>query len=238
MLWRYLSTALVFVACAASVACTLGAQSDSADPEADPPTFASETNVRRNGTTGAVERADGELDQAMRADDNYGALAERDDYAGMAMAFIDRYRRAFRFEKPLSELHVVRVNADRLGYHQVRLGQRYSGLRVLDAELVVHFDPDGRLYSVQGHYLPTPSDVVVTPSLLEEEARRAVAAEIGPDFEIGGSELVLLLPESGNGARSAYRFEARRGLVERREVLVDALTGRPVRNIPLNPNIR
>lgn len=238
---RFKSNLLLVSVCAASVAvagCNSVTQSSSGAPDAAPPALPSDSDIRRSSVTEAIERADGDLSAAMSDSAEYRALAERGDYAGMAIAFLNRYRADFRLENPPDDLQVVRVNADRLGYHHVRFNQTYRGLRVIDAELIVHFDPDDRLYLVQGHYLPTTAEVADTPPRPADEVRRLVAAELGPGFELDTGELVVLLPDVNTAARPVYRFEARRGLTERREVLVDPESGRSVRDIPLVLNAR
>lgn len=203
-------------------------------PESDLLRFSAAVQVRRSSTTDAIEQLRGDaLETPIEQDAGFRAARSSGDYASITLAFLNSFRHEFRLQSPLDELAVAGVNADNLGFHQVRLNQRYSGLRVLDAELIVHFDSAGRIYLVQGHYLPTPVEITTSPALTEQEARRLLAEELGGAFAVDSGELVLTLPNVGSAARVAYRYEARQGLTNRREVLVDAETGATLRNTPL-----
>lgn len=188
--------------------------------------------VRRSATSGALERVRGDdLSADIEQSPLFRESRLKGDYAGMALAFLAAFRDEFALEDPLAQFSVSRVNADAIGFHQVRLYQTYRGLSVLDAELIVHFDQDDRIYLAEGHYLPTPADLLVDTYMSQQGARDMLANAIGNDAAIDAGELAILMPSSSTSARTVFRFEVRRGLADRREILLDAETGRMVRDV-------
>ena len=190
------------------------------------------SDIRRNSRTDTVTRVTGEnLSSAIEEESDYQSFQVVDAYEDMATAFVNRHREEFRLLDPASELSVTRVQNDDLGFHQVRFGQRYRSLMVLDAELIVHFDRDDHIYLVQGIYIPTPDHLSLTPNLTENEAKRQLSAELEEDFVVNEGNLVIF-PTNDGLSRLAYEFEVRRSVVERQRVIVDANDGATLRTTP------
>lgn len=75
-------------------------------------------------------------------------------YADRALAVMDNLAGLFELRDARQELAVIRTTADRLGFHHVRLAQRYHGLRVIGGDLIVHFDESGTAREVNGQFVP------------------------------------------------------------------------------------
>jgi len=85
----------------------------------------------------------------------YG-LTIKDDtsFAVNAIAALERLSSIYRISDAESEFTFIRLEADDLAYHHVRLSQKYNGLEVVGSELIVHFDASNSIYEVNGRYVP------------------------------------------------------------------------------------
>jgi len=101
-------------------------------------------------------------------------LSARDkpNFAVDALAVMDRLTRAYRLRDVSAELKVFKTDADKLGFHHVRMDQMYQGLRVVGGQLIVHFNKSGQAYQVNGRYIPD-INLAITPAA---DANSAVAA--------------------------------------------------------------
>jgi len=150
-----------------------------------------------------------------------------------AIAVMDNLSPLFGVGDAQEEFDVKRVDADKIGFHHVRLTQRYRGLPVFGTELVVHFDAAGLAYEVNGEYAPG-IDLDVKPGIAAEAALQivrddqavigvaAVEVQQAPDLVIyayGGSE-----PRLAYEMTVSYRRDAD-GMPGSWRYWVDAKTG-------------
>lgn len=197
--------------------------------------FPADAVIRRDEATGAVASVRARnLDAALQQQTTYRILRSKQDYAGMALWFMQQYRKEFLLTEPTAELHVTRVQRDELGFHQVRLAQSFRNLTVRGAEILVHVDADDHVYLVQGKYLPTPQDLPTTPALSREAARERVSSRI-PDAEVGAGQLIVFTPDL-RSAQLAYEFEVQHSAIDRRLLIVAADTAETLREIPITLN--
>lgn len=105
-------------------------------------------------------------------------------------------------ENPKSTAVVVRTRIDKKGNSHIRVAQRYKGLRVIGAEIIVHVNKENSIYHVNGKYMSDPN-ISATPSV---EAKEAL--QIGLDEQQGKSEMhVIHDPELViYGGRLAYFY--------------------------------
>jgi Zn-dependent metalloprotease len=82
------------------------------------------------------------------------SLSAQNDFANDAIAVMDRLTSVYRLRDASREFWQFKVEADELGFHHVRLNQMYQGLKVVGAELIVHFNKTGKAYQVNGRYIP------------------------------------------------------------------------------------
>lgn len=200
---------------------TTGAEQQPVD-EAVLPRLEDAATYERDPSSGAVRLVrDDDLAIDLERMPEYQAMLETRSHAQMAQAFVARYRESFGLADPSSELELLRVDDDDLGYHHVRLSQRFAGLPVLDQELIVHFDAQDHIYMVNGRYVPTPVGLSTDPSLAADEARGRVLEEFEPDAAVTGDRRVIFVKADGQ-ARLCYEFMVSRSPTESWRVIADA----------------
>lgn len=194
--------------------------------------FPADAVIRRNDASRAVESVRARnLDAALEQQTTYRILRSRREYAGMALWFMQEYRKEFLLTEPAVELCVTRVQSDELGFHQVRLAQSVRDLPVRGAEILVHVDADDHIYLVQGKYLPTPQGLPSAPALSRETARERVLSRV-QGAEVGVGHLIVFTPDLRQ-SQLAYEFEVQRSAIDRRLLTVAADTAETLREIPI-----
>jgi Zn-dependent metalloprotease len=212
---------------------TIGPRSRTADASTSIP---STTEIRRDsGNHTILSLKDANLSLPLEQESEYRNLLARAAYAEMAKEFIDRHRDEFLLESPSEELRLTRLQADALGFHQVRLQQYYRELPVLETEIIVHFNEGDHIYLVQGHYAPTPSNLSVRPALSDEEIEHRTVGQLGGILSVRQSHLTIFLHESR--PYLAYRLILSRTLTESWEVIADANSGAILRQLPVTYHI-
>ncbi len=178
-----------------------------------------------NGTVRFMKGAD--LSAHLRNDAAFRRAIEEGSAGEAAIAFIAAYRDLFRLHEPQEELAVEAVQTEESGDRHVRLKQRCKGIDVWPSGVNVHMDARGRIYLVEGRYVPTPVGLDVHPVLGETEALRAVAKNLGTTedaFRKARAELIIYCG-SDQAPVLAYRVYAEAGLGEAWDYVVDARSG-------------
>lgn len=159
------------------------------------------------------------------------AASERDPDLATARAFLRANRALLRIDDPDSELSLRRRQRDRLGKRHLRFDQRYQGLPVWPAELIVHLDARGNVELMTGVYVPTPRKLSRTPALTTQDAvryaRRAIRGPRAATASARAHELVVYAAEGR--PRLVYRVDLPLSITEDWRVLVDARSGAIVR---------
>lgn len=136
--------------------------------------------LRRDEKNGTVTYLKAEnLTQLIDDDSTFRKLRKTGQHAAIALAFVAEKHKLFKLSDPQSELSAVSVAEDELGLTHIKFQQRFEGLTVLGAELLVHLNKDNQIYLMQGKYIPTPSGLTVSPGLEKQEAYRVVANDLG-----------------------------------------------------------
>ena len=151
-----------------------------------------------------------------------GAAAD----AETARRLLRAQRALLRLEDPDVELTAERAETDALGHRHLRFSQAFAGVPVWPSELIVHLDPAGDAYLLDGGTVPTPRGVPVAPRIAPRAAvTRAIhALGAGPDATAESPELVIFAP-GDRVPRLAWRFAVDAGPRFRRRVAIDAQTG-------------
>jgi thermolysin len=121
----------------------------------------------------------------LRRDAGFGTIAFLDgrtaplaatakDAERAARLFLSQHSTLFSLSDPDAELATTAISSDELGMSHARFSERVGRIPVWGAELAVHFDTDGALVRVNGHY--TPIGVVDMVPEITADAARVTAA--------------------------------------------------------------
>ncbi|HEX6865376.1 MAG TPA: hypothetical protein VF414_21285, partial [Thermoanaerobaculia bacterium] len=138
-----------------------------------------------------------------------------------AQSFLSANRSLLRLQDPGRELAAAGRFRDELGFSHLRFEQRYQGLRVWPAEVLVHLDEEGSVYLLNGAYVPTPTLGVRPVFSAEAAVRKAQAIAKG---SVSKPELFVFAP-GDRAARLAWRVEVEVSEASRWLVVIDAVNG-------------
>ena len=185
-----------------------------------------------------VRRATGVARFVRLGADTPGDLAApaQGDPEARARAFLATSGALFGVADPARQLDLGGRERDRFGFLHLTFLQVHRGLPVFAGRLRAHFDPAGRLRSVQGTFVPgLDLDVAprVSPDSAREVARAFVADRIAPPESrplAGAPRLVVYRPglerDAPGTALLAWEVEVGDGGNVRARVFVDALQGK------------
>ncbi|HEV2905336.1 MAG TPA: M4 family metallopeptidase, partial [Pyrinomonadaceae bacterium] len=141
---------------------------------------------------------------------------------------------------PASPLQLVRVFNDGIGGTHVKFDQRYQGLGVYGAQVVVHMKSTG-ITAVNGDYIPA-INVGTTPKVSAARAAEvALKQQIGDaPYTVASSELMIyrtgLLEGYRGQSRLAHAVTVTNGKAIRDLIVIDAVKGKILNQIALNPD--
>lgn len=139
-----------------------------------------------------------------------------------AKSFLGANRSLLRLQDPERELAPVGRMRDELGLSHLRFEQRYQGLRVWPAEVLVHLDEQGSVHLLNGAYVPTPA-IGVRPVFSAEAAIRKTLM-VAPSGSVSKPELFVFAP-GDRAPRLAWRIEVEVSETSRWLVVIDAVNG-------------
>jgi len=150
-----------------------------------------------------------------------------------ARRFFAENREALALENPGAELALQSEETGEGGSRHLRFAQKFGGLRVWPAGLSAHFDQEGRMTGLDGAYVPTPVLPALDPALSAAEAAASALARLPAalNAEHDEPELIIHAP-LGAPPRLAWKIEVRAGLDQAWRIIIDASTGRLLRQEP------
>lgn len=126
-----------------------------------------------------------------------------------AIAMLDRLSSVYCIRDASKEFKAYRVDDDDLDFRHVRVEQRYNGLPVFGADLIVHFDAAGKAYQVNGRYIPNIA-VDTIPVLKPEKAVSIAQAQLArwgkPAGTVPKQPSLVIYAHAGATPRLAYEF--------------------------------
>jgi Zn-dependent metalloprotease len=149
-----------------------------------------------------------------------------------AREFLRVNRALLGLDSPDDELAVRQRPADDLGLSHAKFEQRWHGLAVFPAELIVHLDRQGNVYLMDGAYVPTPRLKIATPIVTAGEAAGRARAAAPRGVRLSSPELLVYAPTS-HAPRLAWRFDITGSPEEAAAVFIDAANGALLASIPL-----
>ncbi len=219
------------VAVARAEAAARSAEARATRPLALPPRQREALDELREGARGKVEiylRRESGTPRMIRGDALERAArirVGRDPALDTARAFLRKRAALWKLDDPDSELALQRSRRDSLGRTQLRFGQRYAGLRVWPAEVIVHLDPSGDVDLVNGASIATPALASTAPAIAAATAIATARARVADaiDAVIGTPE--LLVYTARGPARLAWKVFVPATLRDQWWVIVDAQSG-------------
>lgn len=143
-----------------------------------------------------------------------------------ARAFLEENRSIFSLENPREELHLSGRVVDELGLRHLRFDQRWRGLDVWPADLIVHLDRSGHVTLMDGAYVPSPREVLTRPIVeAAAAARRAKAGVPGADRAAVSEPRLFIYAPGARSPRLAWSVEVDVSVSERWHVVIDAVNG-------------
>ena len=148
-----------------------------------------------------------------------------------APPFPDAAAQAFAVTSPADELVLQSSGADAIGWHHHRFQQLHDGVPVFSGQLLVHYDQENVLKSVNGRFYQIPDDLDIQASIpiniAEQAARQLLQATRAT---VVSCELTIVDPgwygDPSIGPRLAYHvIVADRPSLRELGVFVDAQTG-------------
>jgi len=167
-------------------------------------------------------------------------LARGGDAFKTTIELVAQHKELFKMRNPALELAAKKLDVDELGMTHARFQQMTHGVPVAGAELMAHYDAEGRVTSIDATYVPNLHDIDVQPKLATAEALALVKSHILTESVIdeaaleqdGEGKLVVYVPTETAAAeaeaRLAYQFTVR--AIEAKDpaiwvTTVDAKTG-------------
>ena len=129
----------------------------------------------------------------------------------------------FGIKDPYSELDAVSEFTDNLKMTHVKYGQKINGIKIFGAELIVHFNNDGSIESVNGRYYPTP-EIDLNPSLDSYSALAAAKRKLGK-YKPDSQSAELIIYTGGNIFNLAYEVKLPSFGNPKMTLFVDAFNG-------------
>jgi vibriolysin len=140
---------------------------------------------------------DGVIPFMVRGD--FGSTGQSLRGAGDAL---NRIAPLFRLQP--TDLMVKSSHVDAQGHTHIRYAQTKNGLPVVSQELLVHVDPSGRIYAVNGSARDGENVLAVARVSSEAATQAAVRDTVGSGLAAQGARLVYYRPESDNALKLAY----------------------------------
>jgi Zn-dependent metalloprotease len=110
------------------------------------------------------------------------------------------------FRLQAADLVVKRTTVDEQGNTHIRYAQTKNGLPVVNEELIVHVDPDGNIYSVNGS--ARDGETVPAKARISPEAARSAALDSTTGLHLAaGEEARLVYIRADNRLKLAYEVE-------------------------------
>ena len=154
-------------------------------------------------------------------------LGNGKDFAQDAIAVLEGLSAVYRIRDAAAEFSVKRMDADELDFHHVRVKQRFNGIRVVGAELIVHFNAQNTPYQVNGRYFPDlalGTQPAITPAQATAAAGADLAARGKADGVAEGTPELVVYALKG-APRLAYELRFKFSTPGNWVVWVDAMTG-------------
>jgi bacillolysin/thermolysin len=100
------------------------------------------------------------------------------DKSADGIRFLSENIDLFGLKEPDKELKVISDITDESAMTHIKYQQQINGVKIFHGQLVVHFNPDGSIESVNGRYFPTP-EINTNPKLSPADAIQIAKEKLG-----------------------------------------------------------
>jgi len=135
--------------------------------------------------------------------------------------FLEENRTIFNLVSPSNELKLHKSETDNIGMTHVKLQQYYNDLKIIGSQIIVHFNQQGAISSVNGSYIPTP-EISTTPSINEEKSK-LLASKCCDGVQATNLELSIYIKD--NQPTLVYEVQVPTKFAPKQKVIVDAQSG-------------
>ncbi|NOQ13401.1 MAG: hypothetical protein GQ583_02815 [Methyloprofundus sp.] len=173
---------------------------------------------------GSVRQMKGGILESPAANQNARSKNQRNDLT--ARNFLRRQRYILGIKNPDEELYLLKQNSDELGRDHLKYGQRYRGLAVWPADIIVHIAPQGHVDLMNGSYAPTPrKPLVITPRVNAIQAQETALNSLAPFKSSTAEAPELIFYYSQHSHQLAWKMKVNAGIEARWIFVIDAISG-------------
>jgi len=169
----------------------------------------------------------------------YPHLSNKENIKSACDSYLKDISSLIGIKNPSSEFEIASINNDNLGQKHVRLNQKYLGIPIYGAEIIIHFNGDS-VQLFNGRHHRTPSNNDIKPSFSSSSAiQKAIKdvrsltsyRDLSPDqkkllnYDAPGSELVFYKAHEKENLELSWHVTLRPNLLEDWEYFINAKTG-------------
>jgi len=137
--------------------------------------------------------------------------------------FLSENKELFGLRNPEQELIVISSSTDELSMIHIKYDQMINGIRIFPGQLIVHFNSDGSVESVNGNYLPTP--IINTTALLSGSTAISLAKRVMGNYVPSAESYELILFRNYMRLQLAYEVKLPGKDFPDMKIIIDANSG-------------
>jgi Zn-dependent metalloprotease len=168
----------------------------------------------------------------LRSSDNMRSLTPNEDITkNRAEVFFTKYAGVLKLANPIQELKLTKSQKDEIGQTHSRYLQSYKGIPVWGAGLILHMNDQGDVTSMDGKYIPSPSNLSTKPGIDAESATLVAEQTVLLDAQVptdSTSQLVIYADEKNSTPALAWEITLDISITEQWVVLVNAVTSKVI----------
>lgn len=145
-----------------------------------------------------------------------------------ALSFLQIHSALFQIKSPPEELRLIKSSDDKLGMTHLRFEQKYKDLPVWGCELIIHFNKDGAISSINGRYLPS-FDLSISPVISNAtatiRARQCLQSIFGKELDSDQATPTLVIFPKGADKHLAWLVSVPNEFSPNSKCIINAITG-------------
>lgn len=150
----------------------------------------------------------------------YSTSADKSDDA---VRFLSDNSELFGIKNPEQELKLKSSFTDELSMTHIKYDQAINGIRIYPSQLIIHFNSDGSVESVNGHYIPTP--ILNTTPSIQGSTALSIAKRILGNYKAASESSELILFRNALNMLLAYEVNLPSADFPAMKLIIDAKSG-------------